>query len=71
MSGRDPKTKPVDYKLFLRLGIGEIMWGLVLVALGLLGMGEPTLLIAIGCVIALVGIGMVIWARSKLAGGAR
>ena len=71
MSGRNPKTKPVDYKLFVRLGIGEIVSGLVVVALGLFGIGEPTLLIVTGCVIALIGVGMVIWARSKLAGGAR
>jgi hypothetical protein len=74
MSGRNPKTKPVDYKLFVRLGIGEIAWGLVLIALalsGVLDVGDPTFLVVVGGVIALVGVGMVIWARSKMDGGAR
>jgi hypothetical protein len=73
MSGRDPKTKPMDWRVIVLMGAGDIVIGLVLVACALAGLvddGNRTLLISIGAVMAVVGAALVIWARSKVDGGA-
>jgi hypothetical protein len=74
MSRRDQKPPKADPKLFVQLGIGDIVLGLGLATaalLGLLGDVDRTLMAGIGGVIAVIGAGIVIWARSKLDGGGR
>ncbi|WP_029416243.1 hypothetical protein [Brevundimonas bacteroides] len=74
MSRHGQKPPTMDPKLFVQLGIGDIVLGLGLAAaalLGLLGDVDRTLVAGIGGVIAVIGVGIVIWARSRMDGGAR
>ena len=62
------KNAPSVYRTLMFAGLADVCLGLVLVVLGLTGaLGEPnTLLAGCGGLFAVIGVGLVIWARNKL-----
>jgi hypothetical protein len=60
--------KPVDYRLMLIVGVSDAVLGVALAGLalsGILGEGMEPLAVA-GGLMALVGVGIVLWARNKI-----
>ena len=62
------QAKPVDFKTFYLLGLADVVMGLGLIVLTLMGVIPVDLyvMIPVGALIAVMGVGIALWGRSMM-----
>ena len=62
------QAKPVDFKTFYLLGLADVVMGLGLIVLALLGVipVDLSVMIPVGALMVVMGIGIALWGRSKM-----
>ena len=61
--------KPINWVVMVWAGLGDMVVGVALAAAalsGLLGDSDQTVLAAVGGLLALIGLGLFLWARNNL-----
>ena len=62
------KPKGSDFKTFYLLGLADVVIGLGLIVLTIMGLipVEPEIMLPVGLLIAAMGVGIALWGRSKM-----